>query len=364
MGTVTAADAAPLARVPAGAPMIDADVHANVPAIEALVPFLSEEWREYVAITGFKGPGNTSYPPGSPTSLRPDLAAHGGPAAGTTLASLQRNVLDTWRLERAILNCYYAVESLRNPDAAAALATAVNEWLREEWVDRDSRLRASMVVPIGQPQLAAREIERIGGHPGFVQVLLPVRSEAPYGNRRYHPVFEAASKHGLVVGLHFGGAPGNPPTGAGWPSFYLEEHVGMAAVFQTQVMSVVTEGVFDAWPDLRVALVESGFAWVPGFLWRFDKEWKGLRREVPWTRRLPSDYVRDHVRFTLHPIDVSDSLGIPAVLDQLGSDELLMFSTDYPHWHYDDPTNAVPASLDDDLLRKVLGENARSFYRL
>jgi predicted TIM-barrel fold metal-dependent hydrolase len=177
-------------------------------------------------------------------------------------------------------------------------------------------------------------------------------------------VFEAASRHDLVVALHFGGAPGNPPTGAGWPSFYLEEHVGMAAVFQTQLMSLVAEGVFELWPDLRLALVESGFAWLPAFLWRFDKEWKGLRREVPWLKRPPSDYVRDHVRLTLQPVDVPDTPSIPVVLDQLGSDDLLMFATDYPHWHLHESADAVLSGLDEGLRRKVLGENARHFYRV
>jgi predicted TIM-barrel fold metal-dependent hydrolase len=64
-----------------------------------------------------------------------------------------------------------------------------------------------------------------------VQVYLPVVSEAPYGHRRYWPIFEAAARHDLVVSLQFGGSPGNPPTGAGWPSHYLEEYVAMAQVF-------------------------------------------------------------------------------------------------------------------------------------
>src|SRR3712207_9568411 len=62
-----------------------------------------------------------------------------------------------------------------------------------------------------------------------------------YGNRRYYPVYEAALRHDLAVGIHFGGNPGNPPTAVGWPSFYIEEYVGMSHIFQSQVISLITE---------------------------------------------------------------------------------------------------------------------------
>ena len=59
----------------------------------------------------------------------------------------------------------------------------------------------------------------------------------------------------------------------------------MASAYQSQLTSLVAEGTFDRFPELRLALLESGFAWLPAFLWRFDKGWRGLRREIPWTRR-------------------------------------------------------------------------------
>ena len=52
------------------------------------------------------------------------------------------------------------------------------------------------------------------------------------------------------------------------------------------------------------------------------------------------------------------------VIAQLGSDDVLMFSTDYPHWHFDSPEEAVPVQLPDTLARKIYSENARTFYRL
>jgi predicted TIM-barrel fold metal-dependent hydrolase len=245
------------------------------------------------------------------------------------------------------------------------MAAAVNDWLIAEWLEKEPRLRASLVVPTHVPEMAAREIDRVGGHPGFVQVLLPVRSEAPYGNRRYLPIFEAAVRNNLVVSLQFGGSPGNPPTGSGWPSYYIEEYVGMAQVFQTQVLSLIVEGVFDRFPELRLALVESGWTWLPSLMWRIDKDWKGLRREVPWNTQVPSAYIRERMRVSLQPMDgPDDPAKLLQMIDQLGSDDLLMFSTDYPHWHFDEPAQALPAGLRPTLRSKILRDNARAFYQL
>lgn len=348
--------------------LIDCDVHAVVAGIEVLEPYLDAHWREVLETTQFSGPTDQAHPPNLATSLG-DYAPVDGASPGTTLAALDAHVLAplgaTAGLEVAVLACDYAVDSIRNPDAAAALAAAANDWLVAEWLDRDPRLRAAIVVPSGQPAMAAAEIARVADHPGFVAVHLPVRAAMPYGNRQWWPLFEEIVRHDLVAHLHFGGSPGLPPTASGWPTSWLEEHVDMASAFQSQLTSLVAEGTFDRFPALRVALLEAGFAWLPAFLWRFDKGWRGLRREVPWTKRLPSAYVREHVRFGLQPVDGPASADeLLRVIDQLGSDDLLMFSTDYPHRHVPAGLDALPAGLPDGLAEKILSENARTLYRL
>lgn len=344
--------------------LVDCDAHAVVAGVEVLEPYLDAHWREVLASTQFSGPTDQAHPPNLPTSLG-DFAPVGGAAAGTTLAALQAHVLDPLDPDVVVLACDYAVDSVRNPDAAAALAAAANDWLVAEWLERDPRLRAAVVVPSGQPAMAAQELARVGGHPGFVAVHLPVRSAAPYGNRQWWPLLEAAVAQQLVVHLHFGGSPGLPPTASGWPTSWLEEHVDMASAFQSQLTSLVAEGAFDRFQTLRVALLESGFSWLPAFLWRFDKGWRGLRREVPWTRRAPSAYVREHVRVGLQPVDgPTDPAGLLTVLEQLGGDELLMFASDYPHRHVPAGLDALPAGTSAALGERILSTNARELYGL
>jgi hypothetical protein len=278
---------------------------------------------------------------------------------------LRDQVLDPLGVEVAILNCLYAIDSLHNPEAAASFASAVNDWQIAEWLERDSRLRASIVVPVQLPELAAKEIDRVGAHPGFVQVLLPARSEHPYGNRLFRPMWEAIARQELVAGIHFGGAPGNPPFPSGWPSYYFEEYAGMAQVFQSQLASIISEGVLDLFPSLRIALLESGFTWLPAFMWRFDKEWRNLRQLVPWVKRAPSKYIREHVRLTIQPLDLPPTTEeLLATVGEIGSDDLLLFATDYPHQHAADPAQDLLPYLPEALARKIRSENARALYGL
>ena len=45
----------------------------------------------------------------------------------------------------------------------------------------------------------------------------------------------------------------------------------------------------------------------------------------------------------------------------IGSDELLLFSTDYPHWQFDGMA-ALPEGLSPDLVRRILVQNPRETY--
>ena len=343
--------------------MIDCDVHAVAPDTSVLEPYLDAHWREVLATTQFSGPTDQAHPPNLATSLG-DFAPVGGAAPGTTLATVREQVLDALDVEFAVLSCDYSVDSIRNPDAAAALAAAVNDWLLAEWLEPEPRLRGTLTVPTGQPAMAADEVRRLGGHGAFVAVHLPVRSAMPYGNRSWWPLFDAITERDLVAQLHFGGSPGLPPTASGWPSSWLEEHVDMASAFQSQLLSLVAEGTFDRYPGLRVALLEAGFAWLPAFLWRADKGWRGLRREVPWLTKAPSAYVREHVRIGLQPVDGPPGPAqLAQIVDQIACPEMLMFATDYPHRH-PGAFGALPDGLPPELAAGILTGNARAHYRL
>ncbi|MGZ4239405.1 MAG: hypothetical protein ACXVR2_06015 [Solirubrobacteraceae bacterium] len=91
----------------------------------------------------------------------------------------------------------------------------------------------------------------IGTDPRFVGVLLPVRSDIPWGHKNNHPIFAAASARGLPVALHAWGRPGQAPTANGFASTYLEQYLGSQVVAQSQLINLVCEGAFERFPELR-----------------------------------------------------------------------------------------------------------------
>ncbi len=241
------------------------------------------------------------------------------PRTGARDATLPEGV------EIAIVNPISAVEAFHSEDLAAALARGLNEWLRERWLSADSGLRGSITIAPQSPGLAVTEIERLAGDPRFVQVLMPLRGEHPLGRRFYWPIYEACVRHGLALAIRPGGNVGNSIMPVGWPSHLIEDLASQSQAFQSQVMSLVLEGVFNRLPDLKVVLLGSGVSWLPPLCWRLDKNWKGIRREVPWVERLPSEIIRESVRLTVRPLDAPPD-AFQQVLANLGSASMLLYS--------------------------------------
>ena len=66
----------------------------------------------------------------------------------------------------------------------------------------------------------------------------------------------------------------HPVTGCGWPSFYYEDHVGYPQAALSHLASLIFEGAFDRWPELRIVVVEGGYSWAVPFSWRLDNCWR------------------------------------------------------------------------------------------
>ena len=332
---------------------VDCDVHCAPASFDDLFPYLSDYWRQYITEAGVRLNGLAhAYPRG--------LVA----PAPSGYSELSEQVLREPEPGFALLNCVTGFETHRNPYYSAAVASAVNDWVREEFLERDDRLRASVVVSSVSADDAVSEIERVGEDPRFVQVLLPVRSDLPWGHKTNHPIFEAARSAGLQVGLHAWGRAGKAPTPSGFTTTYLEDYFGNQPIAQAQVLSFVSEGVFERFPDLRVVVTECGFAWVAPLLWRFDKDWKGVWREVPWVKRRPSEYVHEHFRFTTAPAHLpSDAASLEQLLDMLGGSGMLVYSSDYPHDH-GDGIRALLDRLSEQERRGVLRDTAAELFGL
>jgi uncharacterized protein len=345
--------------IPPGA--IDCDIHPGVPGIRTLLPYMNDYWQDAFVRRGADDFDLASYPPGAPIACRPDWRPTSG-KPGTDMALVQSQALDAFGSRFAICNTLYGGQVAVSETMGAAICSAINDWIAAEWLACDPRLRASIVVPAQAPHLAVEEIERLAGDRRFVQILMPAAAEMLYGKSYYWPIWAAAEKHDLPIGLHAGSMFRHAPTSNGWPSYYLHDYVSQSQVFEDQLLSLVSEGIFTRFPRLRVVLLESGVSWLPGFLWRSVKTWRGVRTEVPWVNRPPAEIIRDHVRLTMQPFDTpSDPETVGQILDQIGSDELLLFATDYPHWQFE-ADQAIPRGFPPSLLRKVMVDNPLATY--
>jgi len=100
-------------------------------------------------------------------------------------------------------------------------------------------------------------------------------------------------------------------------------------------------------------------------MWRLDQNYRGLRDEVPWLKKLPSEYILEHFRATTQPMEEPPNLQhLVQILDMIGSDDFLMFATDYPHWNFDAPNQAIPNVITGELRERIMWKNAAVFYGL
>ena len=341
---------------------IDCDVHPQVPGLKALLPYFDDHWRASLIERGIPGFESNSYPPRSPLSVRQDWRGNNGGNAATDVKQLTGQVFDRLGARAAILTCLYGVELPFSEDMGVAAARAVNDYIAKEWLDRDPRLRASILIPTQNIEYAVDEVERVAKDKRFVQIKLAAMQESPLGRRHWWPLFAAAEKHDLPIGIHPGSAYRQSMTSLGWPSYYLEDYTAYAQAFQSQLGSLITEGAFAKFPKLKIVLLESGVTWLPGFLWRLSKFWRGVRAEVPWVDRPPAEIVRDHVRLTIQPFDAPDNPDIvERMVEHLDSDDILLYASDFPHWQFDGD-DALPVGLPESLKGKILVDNPLSTY--
>jgi predicted TIM-barrel fold metal-dependent hydrolase len=352
-------------------PLIDCDVHHELREEEELLDYLSEAWREYVLGPEPQGrlPLFPSFPNSNPHGFdREDaIPASGGPP-GSSLETMREQLLDAFGVTHAILTAGYGlyVAALPNPYFAADVARALNDHTSERWLAEDERLKASIALACQTPDVASDEIRRLADHQQFVQAMLCAN---PIGLGFGHPVFDpihrACAETGLPLAIHSlgDGASGAAaaPLASGRPNFYFEYHSGAVEGMMTHVMSFLAHGVLERYPSLRLVLDEGGVAWIPAFLRRLDTNYRGLRREIPWLAKLPSEYFLERVRVTTQPLDLDGALFAP--VEELGMDDVLMFASDYPHWDTDDVLQ-IRGRLPRAWRDKVLWENANTLYDL
>jgi predicted TIM-barrel fold metal-dependent hydrolase len=346
--------------------LFDVDLHTSFRRAADLLPYLPERYRRRFQETNV-GDSPATFLSGAGGN-REDAVAPDGSPAGTNAAFVAAQLLDPYDIEYAICtgNGILGLGTIPDADYAAALARAHNDWTINDWLPREPRFLGAIVIAQQDPEQAVAEIERVGTHPRMVEIVVSSGNVAPFGQRRYHPIYAAAERHGLPLAIH-PGTEGRgittPPTSAGYPARRLEWHTNLALNYMAHATSFLCEGVFAKFPGFRLILLEGGVSWVPPLLWRLDADWKLLRAEMPHLTERPSAYFQRNVRLSSQPIEEPDDVGdLLAAWDLVDAEHTVLFSSDYPHWDSDDPYAAFPARMPEAWKRRIYRENARDLF--
>ena len=344
--------------------VVDTDVHPLPRSVDELREYLREPWRSVPDTLLDSGPLLLYLATGQPYR-RDAMPDDGGPAGSDPVLAAEQ-LLGSAGVDYAIL--LPLVRTFPNQDLEAAMYSAMNDWLERTWLgeyDPEGSYWGSINVSAGEPDLAVAEIERWAGHPRMLQLRFNAYAGEPYGHPKYFPIYAAAERHGLPIAVHFSKGSGTSLlTPAGFLSTYVEHHALYPITYASHLVSLIFGGVFDRFPGLKWVFVEGGFCWVGPLLWRMDRYWSECRAELPELKRAPSEVVRSHVRFTSQPLEEPAERGTLAkALEWADAEHLLMFSSDYPHWDYDDPSFVV-RQLPETLHDAVFRDTALDFYRL
>ncbi len=299
--------------------VLDCDVHPTVSGgMNSIYPYMTEAWsrrfqRKNASMASLALTTKYQHPNGS--AIREDTRNDAGEVGGSDPRVVVSDHIERHGIDGVLLNSLQAAAfccALASADESIALASAFNDFFADKWLALDPRLHYAMAVPSLDPQAAAAEIRRVGGHRQIAAVsIAPIN--ILMGNRYWWPLYEAAQELGLPIVMHPSGADsiyqGTPIAAGGIPDSYIERYVTLCQVAESNLTSLITNGTFEKFPTLKVLFAEFGFAWVLPLAWRMDRSWRQLRHETPWVKRSPIDYLHDHVRFTTQPLDVPQVLG-------------------------------------------------------
>jgi predicted TIM-barrel fold metal-dependent hydrolase len=251
------------------------------------------------------------------------------------------------------------------PQLAAAIARAYNNWLADFCQADPQRLKGVAMISLHDPSEAVKEAQRAVDKLGFVGVFArpePLRN-LPWHSRYFDMLWSALEELDVPMGFHCAAAAGElPQVGDRFGANLLLRHVvshpleNMVALTDT-----VGGGVCERHPKLKLAFLECYCGWVSFLLHRLDNAMEKGR--FPTAGKLkPSEYFRRQCW-----ISTEHERELPMIIDLIGDDNIV-FSTDYPHGDSDFP-NAVDEFLEmdgvaTDSRRKILWDNCARLYNM
>lgn len=350
--------------------IVDCDVHLDPKFAEDFAEFMPEPYRTRYYSRDLEVAHDNAlfYPPPQNLARLDAIPPSGGPL-GTDPEYVELQLLQQTGIDYAVIGPLGPRAKHWDAEYDAAFASALNSWLAARWLDGPNnwhgRYRGSIHVSPMDPAAAVREIHKWAEHPYFVSVFILADGLVSWGQPQYREMLRTAAHYKLPVATHLLRHTGiRSMSPVGFPSYHLEILPAWSLPYVNHLASLLFEGVFEEIPDLKYVNVEGGTAWIAPLLWRLDRHWELLKDEIPNCRRRPSEYIREHVRWTTQPLEEpSPPRHLNKMLEWAHADEVLMFSSDYPHYDYDDPS-FIRSRLPVEWRERILGLNAIELYGL
>jgi predicted TIM-barrel fold metal-dependent hydrolase len=254
------------------------------------------------------------------------------------------------------------VESMGDPEAAAVVVRAYNDWLAEFCRKVPGRF-AGVGCLAGTPEEAAAEVLRCGKL-GLRGAELSLSYDMlPLWHEHWEPIWRAGGESGVPIHLHSIGSRFDPRWKEEGKRYFRLMAASKTTAFQIGMLEVLAEVIWSAaperYPNLRVILGESGIGWLPYALERMDSEWEQFKDLG--LKLLPSEYWRRQMAATFQ----DDQAGIDAI-STIG-EETLMWGSDFPHPDglWPDSRASIEkqfAHVPEATRRKILCDNAARIY--
>jgi 2,3-dihydroxybenzoate decarboxylase len=229
-----------------------------------------------------------------------------------------------------------------DPAAARSLATLANDVAAQAVRDHPDRFTALAAVAWqdalhNNADAAVAELERAVTRLGMCGVIANSHVQGAYlDDQRFWPVLEAAERLDVPVYLH-----PNTPTDRMVEPLYeagLDGAIyGFAVETGMHLLRIITSGVFDRFPRLKLVVGHLGEA-LPFWLPRIDhfhaaQVASGRYPAMKALQLRPSDYLRRNVWYTTS--GMAWQPGIMFVRDVVGADRVL-YAMDYPYQYVAD----------------------------
>lgn len=241
--------------------------------------------------------------------------------------------MDEWGFSRAVVFPTIGILPFPTDDAdlANAYCRAYNNWMREFCETVPGRFLPVALVNWHDVDSAAAELDRCLSS-GFKALFAPpetVSGKRP-GDACFDPLWARCEAADIPACFHvivrFGGA-GIPF--AAWhattPGPLFGFGLGGTGQLIPAIASVVTDGLFERFPRLKVVSVEAGCGYAPYLMDRLDAKYEAFRDIVSLPKR-PSEYIRSNVYFVAEQGERT----IDEALALVGEDRIL-WGSDYPH---------------------------------